>query len=40
LKINVNDIFTRNRIVSMIKPYLGTVQSGRGIIDYLVICDY
>jgi len=23
----------------MIKPYLGTVQSGRGIQDYLVVCD-
>jgi len=34
-----NDTFTRNRIVSMIKPYLSSVQSGRGIQDYLVICD-
>jgi phage tail sheath protein FI len=34
-----NDNFTRNRIVSMIKPYLTTVQSGRGIEDFLVICD-
>ena len=34
-----NDNFTRNRIVSMIKPFLGSVQSGRGIQDYLVICD-
>ena len=34
-----NDNFTRNRIVSMIKPYLGTVQAGRGIQDFLVICD-
>ena len=23
----------------MIKPYLGSVQSGRGIQDFLVICD-
>lgn len=34
-----NDGFTRNRIVSMIKPYLSSVQAGRGIQDYLVICD-
>lgn len=34
-----NDNFTRNRIISMIKPYLSTVQSGRGIQDFLVICD-
>jgi len=35
-----NDNFTRNRIVSMIKPFLGTVQAGRGIVDFLVICDF
>ena len=23
----------------MIKPFLGSVQAGRGIQDYLVICD-
>jgi len=34
-----NDTFTRNRIVSMIKPYLGSVKAGRGIQDFLVICD-
>lgn len=34
-----NDNFTRNRIVSMIKPFLGTVQAGRGIQDFLIICD-
>ena len=34
-----NDNFTRNRIVSMIKPYLGSVKAGRGIQDFLVICD-
>lgn len=34
-----NDNFTRNRIVSMIKPFLSTVQAGRGIQDFLVICD-
>lgn len=34
-----NDNFTRNRITSMIKPYLQSVQAGRGIQDYLVVCD-
>ena len=34
-----NDNFTRNRIIAMIKPFLGSVQAGRGIQDYLVICD-
>jgi len=34
-----NDTFTRNRLISMIKPYLDSVQSGRGIQDFLVICD-
>lgn len=34
-----NDNFTRNRIVSMIKPYLASVKAGRGIQDFLVICD-
>jgi phage tail sheath protein FI len=34
-----NDNFTRNRIISMIKPFLQSVQAGRGIQDFLVICD-
>lgn len=34
-----NDTFTRNRIVSMINPYLSTVQAGRGIQAFLVQCD-
>lgn len=34
-----NDNFTRNRIVSMIKPFLSSVKAGRGIQDFLVICD-
>lgn len=34
-----NDNFTRNRILSMIKPFLGSVQAGRGIQEFLVICD-
>lgn len=34
-----NDTFTRNRVISMLKPYLGSVKSARGIADFLVICD-
>ena len=34
-----NDNFTRNRIISMIKPFLSSVQAGRGIQDFMVICD-
>lgn len=34
-----NDNFTRNKITAMIKPYLATVKSGRGIEDSLVVCD-
>ena len=34
-----NDSFTRNRISAMINPFLATVQAGRGIQDYLVVCD-
>jgi len=34
-----NDTFTRNKIISMIKPYLATVQAGRGIQDFIVVCD-
>lgn len=34
-----NDSYTRNRIVAMIKPFLATVQAGRGIQDFKVICD-
>jgi len=32
-----NDSYTRNRIISMIKPYLSNVKAGRGIQDFLVI---
>ena len=34
-----NDDFTRNRILSMMNPFLESVKSGRGIADYRVICD-
>jgi phage tail sheath protein FI len=34
-----NDPFTRNAMLSMFNPYLAAVKAGRGIIDFLVICD-
>ena len=34
-----NDAYTRNAILSMFNPYLSTVKAGRGIVDYMVICD-
>jgi len=34
-----NDPFTRNAILAMFNPYLSTVKAGRGIDDFLVICD-
>ena len=34
-----NDEYTRNRISSMIKPYLQAVQGGRGIQNFMVVCD-
>lgn len=34
-----NDSFTRNKVLATIKPYLATVQAGRGIQDYKVVCD-
>lgn len=34
-----NDTFTRNSICCIIKPYLDTVKSNRGVQDYLVVCD-
>ena len=34
-----NDAFTQVSFVSMIEPYLRTVQGGRGIADFKVVCD-
>ena len=34
-----NDPYTRNAILSMFNPYLATVKAGRGLTDFLVICD-
>ncbi len=34
-----NDPFTRNAMLSMFNPYLSSVKAGRGIVDFLVVCD-
>lgn len=34
-----NDSYTRNAILSMFNPYLATIKAGRGVTDYLVVCD-
>jgi len=34
-----NDVYTRNSILAMFNPYLASVKAGRGISDFLVICD-
>ena len=34
-----NDSFTRSYVLSLVKPFLAQVKSGRGIADYLTICD-
>lgn len=34
-----NDQFTRDSFKALVDPYLRDVQSRRGIIDYLVVCD-
>lgn len=34
-----NDEYTRNRILQMINPFLESVQAGRGIQEFLVVCD-
>lgn len=34
-----NDAFTRNKVISTIKPYLAQVQAGRGITEFKVVCD-
>ncbi len=34
-----NDDFTRASFRAMVNPYLATVKAGRGIYDYLVVCD-
>jgi phage tail sheath protein FI len=34
-----NDEFTRAQFVSLVEPYLRTVQGRRGIYDFRVVCD-
>lgn len=34
-----NDSFTRNYLISVIKPFLDQVKAGRGIDGYKIICD-
>jgi phage tail sheath protein FI len=34
-----NDAFTRAQFCNMVNPYLKSVQGGRGITDFLVVCD-
>ena len=34
-----NDVFTRNSILAMFNPFLSSVKAGRGIEDFLVVCD-
>ena len=34
-----NDVFTRNAIIAMFNPFLSSVKAGRGIEDFLVVCD-
>jgi len=34
-----NDPYTRNSILAMFNPYLSSIKAGRGITDFLVVCD-
>lgn len=34
-----NDAFTRNYILSLIRPFLTDIKTGRGIADFMVVCD-
>jgi phage tail sheath protein FI len=35
----LNDEFTRQQFKNAVEPYLRSVQSRRGIVDFLVVCD-
>ena len=35
----LNDEFTRQQFKNIVEPYLRSVQSRRGIVDFLVVCD-
>lgn len=39
LLFEFNDEFQRNYFLSLVRPFLAQVKSGRGISDFLVICD-
>jgi phage tail sheath protein FI len=34
-----NDEFTRSQFIALVDPYLRSVQAGRGIFDYRLVCD-
>ncbi len=34
-----NDVYTRNRFVATIKPFLEGVKAARGVYDFYVRCD-
>ncbi len=34
-----NDSFTRNAILAMFNPFLSSVKAGRGVEDFLIVCD-
>lgn len=34
-----NDLFTRNRFISIVEPFLRDIQGRRGIYDFKVVCD-
>jgi hypothetical protein len=35
----INDSLTRSTFINIVEPYLRTVQSQRGIFDFIVVCD-
>lgn len=35
----LNDSFTRTQFLNLVNPYLRSVKGGRGITDFLVVCD-
>ncbi len=34
-----NDEFTRSQFIALVDPYLRSVQAGRGVYDYRIVCD-
>ena len=35
----LNDEFTRQQFKNIVEPFLRSVQSRRGVVDFLVVCD-